>query len=298
MKKSILLLFCCSTLMIQSQSVVSQPTYSRPDQSATNEFAVPLPPLLTTKSSNLEVCEGNSTTLTAMSDYPIEWYANYPFEGEPVGRGNVFVTPSLNQGYYIYHAVANNKGIKSSGSEMEVVMVYPLPLINIIESSKSICTGETATVTVFGTRYYFWNTGETTNEITIQPQQTTNYLVTGMNTAGCKQTKTYTQIVENCKSNINSSTIEISLGEIVQVSNTLNSTFPNPNNGEFNVRLNSFTESTRIELYNSFGELVLKIPVIEEQTRINLNYASAGIYTLHILEQNQLFKKERVLIEK
>lgn len=260
----------------------------------------PKTPVLTTKSNLLEVCEGNSTTLTAMSDYPIEWYTNYPPEGEPVGRGNVFVTPILNQGYYIYHAVANNNGVRSKSSEMEVVMVYPLPFIQIVESTQSICAGETVTLSAFGTRYYSWNTGETSNEIVIQPQQNTSYTVTGMNTAGCKSSHVYTQVVDNCSISDGSITSEkktLVRDDLKIFEDPFSSIFPNPNTGEFKVKLNKISESTRIELYNSYGDLVFQTKALEEETNIRLIQASKGLYTLRILDQDLLLKQLKVLIE-
>lgn len=260
----------------------------------------PKTPVLTTKSNLLEVCEGNSTTLTATSDYPIEWYTNYPPEGEPVGRGEVFVTPILNQGYYIYHAVANNNGLRSKSSEMEVVMVYPLPFIQIVESAQNICAGESVTLSAFGTRFYFWNTGETSNEIVIQPKQNTSYTVTGMNTAGCKSVQRYTQLVENCSTFDGFMTIEKKTGlsdELKISAEPISSIYPNPNTGEFKVKLNRISESTRIELYNSYGYLVYETKVNDEETSIRLMQNSKGIYTLRILDQDQVLKQEKVLIE-
>lgn len=271
------------------------------DESTLFELQFPKAPLMTTSTSNLEVCEGNATTLTAVSDYPIEWYTNFPPEGEPVGRGSVFVTPFLKTGYYIYHAVANNKGLRSNSSEMEVVMVYPLPFVNIMNSANNLCAGETVSLSAFGTRYYSWNTGEKANEIIIHPNQTTNYQVTGINTAGCKTTRDYTQIVENCipvNDFFKYNTKEGNKDKDYNGKTISSKIFPNPNTGEFQLKINSISEFTKIEVFNSYGELVFKTNALEELTTIHLCNAPKGIYTLRILEQNALIKQEKVIIEK
>jgi hypothetical protein len=264
------------------------------------ERSLPKPPQLNTKATFLEVCEGSTTTLSAISDYPIEWYSNYPPEGEPLGTGSVFVTPILNKGYYIYHAVANNQGIKSKSSEMEVVMVYPLPFVSLVSATTPICSGEFVTLSAFGTRFYSWSTGETNNEITIQPKHTSTYEVTGINTAGCKHSVKFTQVVENCAPSYKFSA-QVATFESKQLSvmdNSFKSSiYPNPNTGEFHLQLSAISEFTRIEVHSAFGELVYADKALHETTTLNLSHVNKGIYTLRILEKNLILSQQKIVIE-
>ena len=70
---------------------------------------------------------------------------------------------------------------------------YPLPSLQI-SNDTTINAGETVTLLVTGGSSYVWSTGATTNSITVSPEQSTTYLVTGSN-AGCSTDATVTVTV-------------------------------------------------------------------------------------------------------
>ncbi len=53
-------------------------------------------------------------------------------------------------------------------------------------SDEEICLGESVTLTATGGATYFWNTGATTQSITVSPNETTTYL-TGTDSEGKNQ---------------------------------------------------------------------------------------------------------------
>ena len=65
--------------------------------------------------------------------------------------------------------------------------VQPLPVVTISSSQNSICSGGSAILTAFGADSYLWSTNETTQSITVNPNTTTIYSVTGT-TNGCSDT--------------------------------------------------------------------------------------------------------------
>ena len=61
------------------------------------------------------------------------------------------------------------------------------PIIDIQLSKKSICKGQTVTLTATGANSYVWSPGNLTGaSITVAPTATTTYSVTGTNQLGCK----------------------------------------------------------------------------------------------------------------
>lgn len=262
----------------------------------------PVAPILTTKASDLEICTGNSTRLTANSNHPIFWYTTPPPVGLPVGTGTSYVTPALNTGYYTFYAIAEDNGIKSDISSMEVVMVYPTPTLNVSSSNPVLCVGETTTLTVTGTRYYEWENGPVSSEFVIKPAEKQSYKVTGINTAGCKASVVYTQVVEACVAGSGGEVNPADTDAANKKSgiDTLNehlqlSLFPNPNNGEFNLTTNSVSGTSRVEIYNSLGALIYNQLVKEEKSLLDIRNYPNGIYVVRIVESNKVLKQQRLI---
>jgi len=264
-----------------------------------NSLSLPAPPLLTTSAVDLEICTGNRTRLTASSCHPIYWYATPPPIGVPVGTGTSYITPELTTGYYTYYAIAERDGIRSDITAVEVVMVYPSPELIISSNFTNLCANETATLTVNGTTYYEWENGPVSSQMTIRPASTQVYKVTGINTAGCRSNAVYTQFVESCSTNDQSSLSSRHAPDTKDPikEERLFSVYPNPNNGEFNIRVNSISETTRVEIYNSLGQLRYSYKVTSELTALTLNEYPNGIYIVRIIENDKVLKQKKIVKE-
>lgn len=255
----------------------------------------PSPPLLTTSSENLEICEGKKAHLTANSNHIIYWYTTPPPLGTPVGTGTSYITPALTAGYYTYYAVAEHNGIKSDATAMEVVMVYPEPVITISSNMTSACALESITLTASGTTYYEWDNGVVADYIVIQPARTQTFKVTGVNTAGCRTTSEFTQAVKTCDAaNSSTQSAGYAVSEVKEYSFRV---YPNPNHGEFNLNLSSLSETVRVEIYNWFGGLVYSNKVTSPLSNIQLRDTQKGIYILRIIENETLIHQEKVLVD-
>jgi hypothetical protein len=257
----------------------------------------PAAPYLTTNAHNLEICDGNSAHLTATSPYTILWYSTPPPLGAPVGTGTSYITPTLNTGYYTYYAVADNNGVKSDVTAMEVVMVYPSPEITVVSSAKNLCANETATLTVSGTTYFEWENGPIASKLIIRPNTTQSYKVTGINTAGCASSAVYTQSVISCDFNTASTNRALTSNLELNEDERLFSVFPNPNNGDFHIRANVISESTRVEIYNSLGALSYSNKIINEESAITLKEFNNGIYIVRIIENDKILKQVKIIKE-
>ena len=257
------------------------------------------PPLLTTSLHALEICAGNSTQLTANSEHTVFWYTTPPPLGSPVGTGTSYITPELHAGYYTYYAIAENNGVKSDFTAMEVVMVYPNPTLSIVSSASNLCSNQTATLSVSGTTFYEWENGPVSSNITIRPTATQEFKVRGVNTAGCATSAVYTQMVISCS---NSNDTESANERFIDSDKTalierLFSVYPNPNNGDFKIAVNYFSEATRVEIYSSLGVLTYSGKISSELTEINLRDYSNGIYIVRIIENNKVLNQEKVIKE-
>jgi len=78
-----------------------------------------------------------------------------------------------------------------------IVTVNPSPNVTISASpSAEICAGGSTTLTASGATTYRWNTGATSASITVSPETTTTYTVTGTNSIGCSKTASMTVTVD------------------------------------------------------------------------------------------------------
>lgn len=89
---------------------------------------------------------------------------------------------NLAQGQHIITVTdSNNCSVKDT---ITIVPNAQQPTI-IISGNTAICAGQTTTLTASGGATYSWSTGETGNSITVSPNTTTTYTVTGTDASGC-----------------------------------------------------------------------------------------------------------------
>lgn len=73
--------------------------------------------------------------------------------------------------------------------------------------------------------------------------------------------------------------------------------FPNPNNGEFYLQLNTVNENVKLEIENSLGQLILKKAINDLNTKISLVNYPNGIYFIKIIEGNNIIRTEKIVKE-
>ncbi|MBI4947604.1 MAG: gliding motility-associated C-terminal domain-containing protein [Bacteroidetes bacterium] len=153
--------------------------------SDTTSTAVTVNPLPTpTITGNTSVCFGDSTLLTASGGVSYLWNTG-------ITTTSVNVFPTSNTTYTAN--VTDTNGCIGKGNVN--VVVNPLPVATA--SGDTICFGQTATLTASGGGYYLWNTGETSNLISVFPTTTTGYTVVVMSVNGCVDTTTATATVNS-----------------------------------------------------------------------------------------------------
>lgn len=144
--------------------------------------------------------------------------------------------------------------------------VHESPIVTI-EGNTTITQGESTILTASGADSYVWSTGETTASITVSPEETTKYSVVGT-TNGC-----------DAEAEV---TVNVTVG--VSENDALNAKiYPNPTQGELNVRCAGMREIT---VFMPNGQTIEKINVNDDNYILNMSDYKSGVYYLRITTEN------------
>ena len=116
--------------------------------------------------SDVSICEGDTTTLTATGADSYVW-----MPGNFIGE-SIDVSPSNDITYTVTGTFSDGSSLTDTIS----VIVNPNIIANAGDDTE-ICQGSTVTLAAEGGSSYQWNTGETTQSIEVSPDTTTTYLV-------------------------------------------------------------------------------------------------------------------------
>ncbi|MCF1191690.1 T9SS type A sorting domain-containing protein [Mangrovimonas sp. AS39] len=179
------------------ETTVYSVTVSQGGVSDSDEVQVTVNPLPTANAGeDVTICEGESISITATGGNSYEW-SN--------GSTNATTTVSpISTTTYTVTVVENG----CSSDDEITVTVNPLPEINL-GSDITIEQGDTANLSVNAEGSIEWSTGETTNEIVVNPNQTTTYVVYVTNN-GCTSEDSITV-------NVNQIQVVASAGENVAI---------------------------------------------------------------------------------
>lgn len=117
--------------------------------------------------SQFSLCAGSSVILTASGATNYVWNIGQTTQ-------TVSVSPTVSTNY----TVIGNIGT-CSNTAVSSVSVFASP--NLTVNTASICSGQSATLTVSGAATYLWNNGSTNGTIIVSPTSNLNYSVTGYN---------------------------------------------------------------------------------------------------------------------
>ncbi|WP_165764777.1 T9SS type A sorting domain-containing protein [Winogradskyella aurantia] len=144
-------------------------------EEVTDDVVVTVNPVPVANAGNDEtICQGESITLTASGGTTYLWST-----GETTA--SITVSPD-SETIYTVEAISN----ECSSTDAVLISVMPSPEISITDDTY-IYIGDSTTLTVSGAETYVWNTGESTESITVSPEVTTTYSVTGF-ANGCETT--------------------------------------------------------------------------------------------------------------
>ena len=250
----------------------------------TQPICITLGQLPTLTINNPTICEGDSTILTLNATPP---GGTYLWSNGQTTQ-SIVVSPTTTTTYTVTYDLG---GCVVNGTA--IVTVNPNPQITIVGDS-SICFGESTTLTANQNVNYFWNTGDFTQSITVNPTSTTTYNVTVANTNGCISTAPYTVVVNplpiasfvndnvcNGVATTLTSTSTVSSGSLVNyvwteganlIGNTSTITYQFQNAGTFPVTLAVSTDQNCVSLITQ-NVTVYANPVINFSTPITVGCA-------------------------
>jgi len=223
-----------------------------------------------TSNNNLNMCNGSSTTLTAISSGTVIWYTT-PNSTIAIGSGTSYTTPSLTSGTYTFYAEANSCTVNPNRTPITVT-VNPLPNI-LISPTNTICIGESTTLTVSGANTYTWNTGSNGISIVATPTSMNNYYVTGVDINGCYNTAAINVVACSGLNEVENQNAGIKI-------------FPNPNTGYLTIELN---EPSQIVIQNILGVEIFNRKSESLNTEISLQNFPNGIYFLNVFRSTNTY---------
>lgn len=127
-------------------------------------------PIVTVNSPT--ICAGESVTLTASGAMYYQW------SNGATGH-SITLSPDSTTAYTV---IGKTAGYSSEPITAEVI-VNPIPEITV--DNATICAGESTTLIATGAESYVWSNSDTTDSITVSPEMTTMYFVTG-SSLGCE----------------------------------------------------------------------------------------------------------------
>lgn len=126
---------------------------------------------------NLNLCEGQSTTLTASGANNYTWTGN-----GPAITGSVLVANPPGSGAPVYTVTGFGSG-GCPGISTVTLNVLPKPLLTI-SGNTAVCDGSTGTISLSGASSYTWSTGSNSPEISV-PSANAAYTVSATAQNGC-----------------------------------------------------------------------------------------------------------------
>jgi hypothetical protein len=223
----------------------------------------PLPIVTITPNGATTFCEGNSVTLTASQASSYLWS-----NGETTQSITV-----LTSGDYSV-TVTDGNGC-SVASLPTVVVVNPLPPTPTITANDTVLTSSSQT----GNQWYLNGniiSGATSQTYTVTQNGYYTVVVTDSN--GCSNTSepyNYTTVgMAELPKNIDISII------------------PNPNDGQFRIKINSYNYK-EIRILNSLGIVIYQSKIGE--TEINLSQQQKGLYFIEIKMQEKVYYKKFIM---
>lgn len=211
-------------------------------------------PTLSIACTSSLLCSGSPCTITVGGGVIYSWSTGS-------SSSSITVNPSVDTIY----SVIGTDSTGCSNKTTQLIMVNPLPLINVVTSDTVLCVGETTTLSATGANSYTWSTGSNLNNTIVSPTVTTTYTINGTDNNNCTSMAVFTQSVSACIG-----ILEFSL------ENPTIKIYPNPNNGNFTIE--SESESTLL-ISNELGQKIQQLNLnASNNYKVLVNSLNGGVY--------------------
>jgi hypothetical protein len=163
------------------------------------------------------------------------------------------------------------------------IKLFAMPTVSISTSKTVACRGDAIKLVASGINSYTWNVPGNTATVTTSPTTTSTYTVSGYDINGCLGTAVITQSVNPCLS-----IDEGSKSDRISI-------YPNPNKGDFVIRLNNSAKAN-LTITSLTGQLILNQEVKEGENKIQSQKLVSGVYLYQIIGEG-VYSKGKVQIE-
>lgn len=131
--------------------------------------------------TDTSICNGETISLNASGGNAYAWSPSAGLSDSY--SANPDASPSASTTYVVTVTDSNN----CSSTDDISITVYPLP-VAYAGTDSTICNGNSIQLSASGGSAYLWNTGDSTQNLTITPDNTTTYIVTVYDNNGCSST--------------------------------------------------------------------------------------------------------------
>ncbi|MDY0135158.1 MAG: T9SS type A sorting domain-containing protein [Atribacterota bacterium] len=132
------------------------------------------------------LCKGDTAIIFATGGDSYSWSHNLGLQ--PI----VTIMPEISATYF---ATATNS-FNCSNIDSISIIVNQLPNISINAQPSTICQGDTAIITATGAHHYYWSSNANNDIISVSPNSSTSYIVTGYSYEGCSSSVSIAIIVK------------------------------------------------------------------------------------------------------
>ena len=222
--------------------------------------------------------EGQNVTLSASGGNTYIWNTGDTSQ-------NISVSP-IETTTYTVETIVNGC---SNFDEVTVTVVPPVDA-NAGEDVE-ICHGDEITLTASGGEFFEWSTGDTTASINVTPNQTTMYTVSVSNGVS-EEFAEVMVILDNCLD---------SDGEEDQFYGFDYKVYPNPSNGEVNIKLSGLENISSLYITDILGKTIKTETISANNGSIinktyNLSSISKGLYFVTFIESGKEAITKKLII--
>lgn len=132
-------------------------------------------PTVSVSASSQTICQGETVGLTAAGADTYTW-------SNGSNGSSISDTPANTTNYSV---IGTNSLSGCSVTVSQAVVVNPAPSLYAYATKAAICPGQSSNISAYGATSYTWSTSATGPMITVSPNATTSYTVSGSNNYNC-----------------------------------------------------------------------------------------------------------------
>ncbi|WP_179375830.1 T9SS type A sorting domain-containing protein [Winogradskyella wichelsiae] len=244
-------------------------------------YVDPSPEVVIANGENVDILNGDFVTLSVSGANTYEW-------NNGGSQPNLAVGPSITTVYEV-------KGFVGQCYDQKQVIVNVLqPVVADAGEDVLICLNELVTLSASGGDDYLWSTGETTQNISVSPIESTDYSVTVFNDLDFDEATVSVEIDSNCSSGQPVDDTD----EVPSLSLHL---YPNPAEDIVNIKISGSFIISNINIIDVTGKLVHHSKVNNENLsstlteQIDVSALQSGVYFIKLEDQSRVVTKKLIV---